>query len=117
MPFLYTVQIGDSLDYIAQRFGTTLPKLLQVNSICYPYFIYIGQRLIIPIDKNINSINVDIPFSPLSGTNYTTANGHLAPMTSPIDQSSFEKFLGKKGTMQDGVLKFTFPRYDLKVYL
>lgn len=34
---------------------------------------------------------------------------------SPIDRSSVESIIGKKGTLQDGVLKFTFPRYDLKV--
>lgn len=33
----------------------------------------------------------------------------------PVSQETVEKIIGKKGTMQDGVLKFAFPRYDLKV--
>jgi hypothetical protein len=32
-----------------------------------------------------------------------------------MDRESVENIFGKKGTMQDGALKFTFPRYDLKV--
>ena len=115
MSFLYTVQIDDSLAYIAQRFGITLQRLVHANNICCPYLIYVGQRLIIPVDKNTYPINGGAQFYPLAGKIYTSANGHSASIASLIDQVSVEKIIEKKGTMQDGVLKFTFPRYDLKV--
>jgi LysM repeat protein len=115
MSILYTVQFGDTLPYIAQRFGTTLPRLAQINNIYCPYLIYAGQKLNIPIDKDFQQINDRVPFYPLTGTNYTTADGYATQIPNSMDQESVEKIIGKRGTMQDGALKFTFPRYDLKV--
>jgi len=44
----YTVQPGDSLSGIAQRFGTTLNGLAQLNGIANPNRIFVGQRLVVP---------------------------------------------------------------------
>ena len=45
----YTVQKGDTLGAIAQRFGVGLPSLLQANpEITNPNVIYIGQRITLP---------------------------------------------------------------------
>ena len=45
----YTVQKGDTLGAIAQRFGVSLPSLLQANpEITNPNVIYIGQRITLP---------------------------------------------------------------------
>lgn len=44
----YTVQYGDTLSRIAQRFGSTIWALLQANNIYNANFIYAGQVLRIP---------------------------------------------------------------------
>jgi LysM repeat protein len=115
MSILYTVQYGDTLLNIAQRFGTTLPRLAQMNNISCPYLIYIGQRLIIPAEISSQQISGVAQPYPLAGINYTPSIGYAGQDPLTIDQEAVEKIIGKKGTMQDGVLKFTFPRYDLKV--
>lgn len=115
MSFLYTIQSGNTLLSIAQRFGTTLPILAQMNNISYPYLIYIGQRLIIPAEINPQQISGATPYYSFEGNNYTPAFGYVNQDPITIDQEAIEKIIEKKGTMQDGVLKFTFPRYDLKV--
>ena len=89
MPILYTVQFGDKLSFIAQRFGTTLMELAQINNIYYPCEIYEGQKLIIPGNE--------MQGSPSS------------------EWERIEQIIGKKGSKQNRVLKFTFPRYDLTV--
>ncbi|HYN89146.1 MAG TPA: LysM peptidoglycan-binding domain-containing protein [Ardenticatenaceae bacterium] len=47
-PIVYTVQAGDSLSAIADRFGVTLAELMVVNGIADPNMIYVGQKLHIP---------------------------------------------------------------------
>jgi uncharacterized protein YvpB len=44
----YTVQPGDYLVALADRFGTTWRELAELNSINYPYTIYSGQVLQLP---------------------------------------------------------------------
>lgn len=48
MAVTYTVQPGDTLFQIAQRFGTTVQSLVQANNITDPDLIYPGQVLTIP---------------------------------------------------------------------
>lgn len=103
MSILYTEQSGDTLPYIAQWFGTTLPGLAQINNIYCPYLIYAGQKLNIPVEKKLQT------------DYYTPTFGYVGQDPISTDQEAVEKIIGKKGTLQDGVLKFTFPRYDLKV--
>jgi hypothetical protein len=93
MSILYTVQYGDTLSLIAQRLCTTSAKLMQVNNIYYPYMIYVGQRLFIPA----NETPMQVP--------------------APVEWEQVERIIGKKGSKQNGVLKFTFPRYDLTVQI
>lgn len=45
---VYTVQRGDTLSGIAQRFGVSVSALAQANGISDPSRIYPGQRLVIP---------------------------------------------------------------------
>jgi uncharacterized protein YvpB len=44
----YTVQRGDYLTALAERFGTTWQELAAANNIRYPYIIYPGQVLSVP---------------------------------------------------------------------
>ena len=41
----YTVRRGDTLSGIAQRFGTTVDRLVEVNGISNPNIIRVGQTL------------------------------------------------------------------------
>jgi LysM repeat protein len=44
----YTVQRGDTLGLIAQRFGVSLADLINANNIANPNLIFVGQMLTIP---------------------------------------------------------------------
>lgn len=44
----YTVQAGDTLAAIAERYGTTVSWLVTTNNIANPDFIYVGQKLSVP---------------------------------------------------------------------
>lgn len=49
-PFEYTVQQGDSVYSIAERFGTDIPTLLALNPSIQPpdYNILVGQKILVP---------------------------------------------------------------------
>lgn len=42
---VYTVKSGDTLSEIAQRYGTTVSKLVQINGIKNQNKIYVGQKI------------------------------------------------------------------------
>ena len=46
----YTVRKGNTLFGIANFFGTTVDKILLRNNIADPSTIYVGQKIIVPID-------------------------------------------------------------------
>lgn len=45
---LYTVEPGDTLYDIAQKYNTTISNILKFNWINNPDIIYVGQSLVIP---------------------------------------------------------------------
>lgn len=47
-PGTYTVQAGDTLGAIAERFGVTIADLVAANGLADPDLIYPGQELTIP---------------------------------------------------------------------
>ena len=47
-PLIYTVQAGDTLFSIAQRFGLTLDEIVEANNISNPDVIFEGDTLTIP---------------------------------------------------------------------
>lgn len=50
-PITYTVRPGNTLFSIAQFFGSTVNDIARYNGIVYPYTIYPGQTLRIPIKE------------------------------------------------------------------
>jgi polysaccharide biosynthesis protein PslG len=48
----YTVQPGDNLFRIAQKFGVTADAIARANGITNPNILFVGQRLIIPVNPN-----------------------------------------------------------------
>ena len=48
---IYTVRPGNTVFAIAQFFGTTVPLIANANALTYPYTIYPGQQLVIPIEE------------------------------------------------------------------
>lgn len=49
----YTVQAGDTLWAIAQRFGTTVDEIVALNNIANPNLIFPGQVLLIPVNNTM----------------------------------------------------------------
>ena len=49
---IYSVEVGDSLWEIAQKFGTTTEKIIALNELVDPRLIKPGQKLVIPQDNN-----------------------------------------------------------------
>lgn len=47
----YVIQPGDNLWSIAQRFGTTVPAIMQANRITNPNQIYAGLTIFIPVSS------------------------------------------------------------------
>jgi LysM repeat protein len=92
----YKVKHGDTLYTIAHRFGICVRMLAWFNNIFWPHQIFEGQELLVPItilDKDLNFRN------------------HRAE----YDLETIKKIFSQEGTTSGGVLKFTFPRFDLKV--
>ena len=46
--FVYIIQKGDCLSVLAQRYGTTVQTLCELNNIKNPDLIYAGNKLLIP---------------------------------------------------------------------
>ncbi len=44
----YTVETGDTLYLIAQQFGTTIQRLVEINNIANPSQLEVGQQLLVP---------------------------------------------------------------------
>ena len=51
IPEVYVVQPGDTLESIAQRFGTSVASLARANQMSSPSLVFVGRRLIIPKPK------------------------------------------------------------------
>ncbi len=50
-PIVYTVRPGNTLFAIAQLYGTTANDIARYNGLIYPYTIYPGQKLRIPVKE------------------------------------------------------------------
>jgi LysM repeat protein len=52
-PTIHIVQPGENLFRIALRYDTTVERLAEANHIINPWFIYVGQELVIPSAGNV----------------------------------------------------------------
>ena len=48
-PVIYTVQSGDVLSAIADRFGVSVDEIVAANDIANPDVVAVGQELVIPV--------------------------------------------------------------------
>ena len=46
--FVYVIKSGDCLSVIAEKYGTTVKKLCELNNIKNPDLIYAGNKLLVP---------------------------------------------------------------------
>lgn len=46
--FVYVIKSGDCLSVLAEKYGTTVKKLCELNNIKNPDKIYTGNKLLIP---------------------------------------------------------------------
>lgn len=92
----YKVQNGDTLYTIAHRFGICTRVLAMSNNIICPCQLFEGKELIIPTYKSNREMN-------------------FTNQSSEQDLETIKKIFSKEGSTAGGVLKFSFPRYDLKV--
>ena len=51
----YTVRKGNTLFGIANFFGTTVDKILQLNNIADPNTIFVGQEILVPVDTETSA--------------------------------------------------------------
>jgi len=66
----YTIQAGDTLFNISQRYGTTVEAIMAVNGLNSD-LVYVGQTLTIPADDGSSyTAPVDIPAAPGGDGNY-----------------------------------------------
>ena len=54
--FVYVIKSGDCLSVIAEKYGTTVKKLCELNNIKNPDLIYAGNTLYIPYNPNYSAI-------------------------------------------------------------
>ena len=50
---IYNVKWGDTLSNLAKTYRTTISTLVNLNNIKNPNLIYVGQKLIIPINSSV----------------------------------------------------------------
>jgi LysM repeat protein len=79
---IYTVQSGDSLSAISNRFGVPMDAIVQVNSLSDPGAIYVGQKLTIPgtttsdaVSAAAVSSDADSSQAASGGQSYTVQSG------------------------------------------
>ena len=58
---IYTVKAGDSLSAIAERYGVSLNRLLEINDLADPNLVYVGTRLKIPVSQQQGGAAVGLP--------------------------------------------------------
>jgi len=76
----YTVRAGDTLSQVASRTGTSVERLVRLNSLDSPDLIYVGQRLRVSGESSGSSTpsapgSTSVPSSPASSTAPSSNSG------------------------------------------
>ena len=74
----YTVQVGDTLASIAQRYTVSIPQILQANGLSDPNYVEVGQVLSIPLPDPANS-GPGFKIIPDSELVYSPSNAGFVP--------------------------------------
>ena len=72
---IYTIEYGDTLGNIANRFGTTYQELARINGILNPNIIQVGQRIKVPRSNSF--------FNPIPNQTYMPAYNPPPPPPPP----------------------------------
>ncbi len=68
-PTYYTVQPGEHLVNIAEKFGLTADQLIQINNLANPNLIFSGQQLIVSLNAANTSAPAAAPAAPAPAAN------------------------------------------------
>ncbi|MDI9498646.1 MAG: LysM peptidoglycan-binding domain-containing protein [Bacillota bacterium] len=93
----YVVRSGDTLWKVGQQFGISYLAIAQANGISSPYWLYVGQVLIIPGTSSVTPIPTPQPTpvpttTPVPGTTVTSGNRSYSPVSVPasaLETSSY----------------------------
>ena len=83
---IYTVQAGDTLSRIAQRFGVSTNAIAQANGLVNPDNLSIGQRLIIPVSLTPTATPTRPTITPTFTGSHTAAP--ITPTPTPLQSSA-----------------------------
>jgi murein DD-endopeptidase MepM/ murein hydrolase activator NlpD len=104
-PISHTVQSGDNLGRIAEKYNTKTVELAQLNNLHHPYSIKIGQKLNLPSNSSCiqtNSIKVvnNTPKTPIRAKPKSKSN----KFTWPVEGRVISRFGPKEGNLyNDGI--------------
>lgn len=70
----YSVQRGDTVARLAERYGSTIEVIRQSNDLDSNYLIFVGQQLIIPASVNPDSGQAVVTATPAAGTPVVSGN-------------------------------------------
>lgn len=68
---VYTVQRGDTLSKIANKYGTTYQKIAAYNGIANPNLIHVGQKIKIPATTTVQTLKQGDKVKVLNAVTYT----------------------------------------------
>ncbi len=100
-PSVYVVKRGDNLEEIADRHGTTVPDLMDINGIKAKNRIYVGQRLKIPGDSVSKA-----PTPPAKPSVYVVKRG-----------DNLDEIASRHGTTVQALMKVNRIRSKNKIYV
>ena len=100
--FQYTVQSGDTLYNISQRFNTTQQILSQLNGITNPQLIFVGQTLLIPGVSTTSTTPTSTPIASPTAAPSATATVSPSPTTAPTTTPTTDPSTVQQYVVQDG---------------